>query len=332
MSTEAKKEETPATTTPVNSTPATTEKKETGIKGLFQNPMVMKRVEEILGKRAATFATSVIQIVNSSALLKEADPTSILNAAMVAATLDLPLNNQLGFAWIVPYKENKQDKETGKWNSRVVAQFQIGYRGFIQLAQRTGQYARLNCVPVYENQFKSWNSLTEEMEADFNIEGTGKVVGYCAYFKMLNGFEKTIYWSKERATEHGKTYSKSFGSGPWKDKFDEMAMKSLLRSILGKWGMMSVDIQKAMTTDQAVVKTDTGEEVEYVDHEVIDDNKEVERFLALIADSGDRAEINMYFQGCTPEVQELVKEEYEKRIDYLDQIEDSKGQKKEDKK
>jgi recombination protein RecT len=111
-----------------------------------------------------------------------------------------------------------------------------------------------------------------------------------------------------------------------------MAMKSLLRAILGKWGIMSVDIQKALTTDQAVITDQTGEAVEYIDHEEIDTDKESERFLALIADSADRKEIEMYFQACSDDLKEKVREEYEKRIDYIDQIEDSKEQKKEAKK
>ena len=182
--------------------------KDNSVKALMARPDVIKKFQEILGKKAQTFATSVIQIVNSNELLKNAEPMSILNCAMVAATLDLPLNNQLGFAWIVPYKENKKDKESGQWTTRVVAQFQIGYKGFNQLAQRTGSYQKINAVPVYENQFKSWNVLTEELEGDFTIEGEGKIRGYCAYFRLLNGFDKVVYWPTEKVKKHVNLYRK----------------------------------------------------------------------------------------------------------------------------
>ena len=306
--------------------PATTEKKETGIKAMMQKPQVMKRLEEILGKRAATFATSVMQIVNSSELLKTADPTSIVNAAMVSATLDLPLNNQLGFAWIVPFKENKQDKATGKWTSRYVAQFQIGYKGFNQLALRTGQYHAINAIPVYENQFISWNALTEELKADFTIEGEGKVVGYCAYFRLMNGFEKTAYWSKEKATKHGKKYSKSFDKGPWNDDFDGMAVKTVLKLTLAKWGIMSVDMQKAITTDQAVINDDTGEDVTYVDHEEVDEDKEASRFIQFSNECTELPKLVEAYNKCTPELQTRIEEAYQLRHQELSDMEDEKEQ------
>lgn len=306
---------------------ATTEKKDTGIKGLFQNPSVMKRLEEILGKRASTFTTSVIQIVNSSALLKEADPTSILNAAMVAATLDLPLNNQLGFAWIVPFKENKKDA-AGNWVTRVVAQFQIGYKGFNQLALRTGQYHAINAIPVYKNQFESWNSLTEELKADFTKDGEGEVVGYCAYFRLMNGFEKVAYWSKEKATKHGKKYSKSFAKGPWNDDFDGMAVKTVLKLTLAKWGIMSVDMQKAITTDQAVINDDTGEDVTYVDHEEVDEDKEASRFIQFSNECTELPKLVEAYNKCTPELQTRIEEAYQLRHQELSDIEDSKEQSK----
>ncbi len=257
--------------------------KDNSVKALMSRPDVIQKFQEILGKRASTFATSVIQIVNSNDLLKNADPMSILNCAMVAATLDLPLNNQIGFAWIVPFKKNSKNPD-GSWNSTVVAQFQIGYRGFNQLALRTGQYEAINCIPVYDNQFKSFNSLTETLDADFTIDGTGTVVGYCAYFRLLNGFEKTVYWSRKKAEEHGKKYSKSFTSGPWKDDFDSMAVKTVLKNTLAKWGILSVEMQKAITVDQGVINDESGEDVTYIDNEPVDLNKEIEGAEVLIGD------------------------------------------------
>ena len=263
--------------------------KDNSVKALMARPDVIKKFQEILGKKAQTFATSVIQIVNSNELLKNAEPMSILNCAMVAATLDLPLNNQLGFAWIVPYKENKKDKESGQWTTRVVAQFQIGYKGFNQLAQRTGSYQKINAVPVYENQFKSWNVLTEELEGDFTIEGEGKIRGYCAYFRLLNGFDKVVYWPTEKVKKHGQTYSKSYKTGKWSDgkegdDFDSMALKTVLKNTLSKWGPLSVEMQKAITVDQGLINDEDGTDVTYIDNQPVDLNKEIEGAEQLIED------------------------------------------------
>jgi recombination protein RecT len=221
------------------------------IKLFFERDSVKSKFAEMLGKRAPQFITSVLQIATSSDKLQKADPISIYNAAAVAATLDLLLNNNLGFAWIVAYGS--------------AAQFQMGWKGYVQLAQRSGQYLKLNVVEVYESQFKSWNSLTEELKADFEAEPSGKVVGYCAYFKLINGFEKVVYWSKDKVNAHGKKYSKSFSFGPWKDEFDKMAKKTVLKNMLSTWGILSIEMQKAMVFDQAVIEDVEAEEVKYPD-------------------------------------------------------------------
>lgn len=226
-------------------------KKENPIKQFFERDSVKSKFAEMLGKRAPQFITSVLQIATSSDKLQKADPLSIYNSAAVAATLDLPLNNNLGFAWIVAYGS--------------AAQFQMGWKGYVQLAQRSGQYLKLNVVEVYESQFKGWNSLTEELDADFKAEPSGKVVGYCAYFKLINGFEKVVYWSVDKVTKHGKKYSKSFSFGPWKDEFDKMAKKTVLKNMLSTWGILSIEMQKAMVFDQAVINDAETEDVQYVD-------------------------------------------------------------------
>ncbi|MFN7611204.1 MAG: recombinase RecT, partial [bacterium] len=247
-------------------------------KEFFAQDSVQKKFQELLGKRAPQFITSVLQIVTNNNLLAKADAASIYNCAATAAVLDLPLNNSLGKAWIVPY--------SGK------AQFQIGYKGLIELAQRTGQYLRINVVEVYENQFKSWNALTEVLDAEMSIVGTGKIVGYCAYFKMLNGFEKFDYWPIEKVVAHGKRFSKSFNTGPWKDDFDKMAKKTVLKNTLSTWGMLSVEMQTAMVVDQAIIKNDTGSDVEYIDVTGTDIDKEVERAQLMLADCTTIDEVN----------------------------------------
>lgn len=226
------------------------------VKNIFEREGVKSRIQEMLGNKASGFITSVLQVTSNNTLLSKADPMSVYNAAMMAAALDLPINQNLGFAWIVPYGNQ--------------AQFQIGWKGIVQLAQRTGQYQRLNVIEVYENQYKSFNALTEELDADFTIDGSGKVVGYVAYFRLNNGFEKTVFWSRSKAEAHGKRFSKTFNSGPWKTDFDEMAKKTVLKQTITKWGILSIEMQTAQKVDQSVVKDYETEEVEYIDNQTED--------------------------------------------------------------
>lgn len=223
------------------------------VKGIFERDTIKKKIQEMIGNKAPGFITSVLQATSSNQLLQKADPMTIYNAAMIAATLDLPINPNLGFAYIVPYKGQ--------------AAFQMGYRGYIQLAQRTGQYRSINMVKIHENQFKSFNALTEELECDFTVQGSGKVVGYAAYFSLVNGFSKTTFWTTEQVTDHAKRFSQSFNSAssPWKTDFDAMAMKTVLKNTLAKWGILSVEMQMAQRVDQAVIHDEKAETVTYPD-------------------------------------------------------------------
>lgn len=236
------------------------------IKGYFAKDGVQKKFQELLGKKSTGFITSVMQVVNSNNLLSVATPESVYNSAAMAATLDLPINNNLGFAWIVPYKENKKDAQ-GNWISKSVAQFQMGWKGYVQLAQRTGQYKAINVIEVYENQFKTYDRLTEELDADFKLVGKGSIVGYVAYFKLINGFEKTSYWSIEEVNAHGAKFSKTFSSntGVWKENFNAMAKKTVLKNTLSKWGILSIEMQQATIVDQAVINDSETLDVDYVD-------------------------------------------------------------------
>lgn len=241
------------------------------IKNLFGRDEVRNKFQEMLGKRAPSFITSVLQIVASNNLLAKADPHSVYHSAAVAATLDLPLNNNLGFAYIVPY--NESFKEGDQWRTRQVAQFQMGYKGFIQLAQRTGQFKTLNAIDVREGEIKREDKLTGEIEfawiQDEEIRLTKKVVGFVSYFKLINGFEKMFYMSVKKLNEHGIRYSQTFkkGKGRWVDDFDAMALKTVIKLNLSKYAPLSVDMQKAITFDQAVVKDVDTQDVTYVDNE-----------------------------------------------------------------
>ena len=276
-----------------NQTPA---KIENTIKTFFEKPAVKNRFAEMLGKRSNQFISSVLQITANNSMLKNADPISVYNSALMAATLDLPINQNLGFAWIVPY---------GK-----AAQFQLGVKGLVQLAQRSGQYLNINVIEVYENQFISFNTLTENLTANFDLPGEGKIIGYAAYFKLINGFEKTCFWTTEKVIQHGKKYSKSFNNGPWKNEFDAMAKKTVLKSTLSKWGILSIEMQTAVKIDQAVINDDQGNDVTYVDHEEIKANPEIERLKALIESSETIEELEVYSSSIPEELNQLFQEKY----------------------
>lgn len=237
-----------------NQTQAPAENKPASLKSMLSQDNVKKRFEEILGEKASGFISSVINTVGQNKLLQTADPNSIIMASAMAATLDLPINQNLGFAWIVPYK--------GK------AQFQLGWKGFIQLALRTGQYSNINVIPVRAGQIKSVNPLKENYEFDFENE-TGEIVGYAAYFRLVTGFEKTVYWNVGKVREHAQRYSKSFKDGPWQTHFHEMAMKTVLKNTISQYGIMSIEMQKAVVVDQAAIKDEQGTP-EYVDNNETD--------------------------------------------------------------
>lgn len=224
--------------------------------------------------------TSVLQIVASNNLLTKADPASIYQAAAVAATLDLPLNNNLGFAYIVPYNNRQPDGTT-----KTVAQFQMGYKGFIQLAQRSGQFKSIYAAPIFDGQIVSENPL-EGYEFDFTRK-SDIIVGYAAKFKLLNGYEATFFMTIDQLEKHGQKYSKTFTNkgGLWKTDFDSMASKTVLKLLLSKFAPLSIDMQRAVITDQALINDADTTDVTYIDNDdpVID--KESERVALMIQDA-----------------------------------------------
>lgn len=203
-------------------------------KDFFNAPAVKARFQEVLKGKENEFVASLLSVVSNNNLLAKASNQSIMTAAMKAAVLNLPIEPSLGQAYIVPYGRE--------------AQFQLGYKGLIQLAQRSGKYKSINSGVVYKSQFISYNPLFEELEIDFT-KTQDEVVGYFAAFKLLNGFEKVTYWTKEQATAHGKRFSKTFSNGPWKSDFDAMAQKTLLKQIISKYGPLSIEMEKAIVAD-----------------------------------------------------------------------------------
>lgn len=236
-------------------------------KDLFSKDSVKAKFQEMLGQKAQGFITSVLQIVSSNTKLTNADPMSIYNAAAIAATLDLPLNNNLGFAYIVPYNQKYQD-ENGQWKSKQVAQFQMGYKGFIQLSLRSGQFKKISATPIYQGQLVAENPLLGNTY-DFSKKTSDIIVGYASYFSLVNGFEKDFYMPVEKVSAHGKRYSKTFdnSNGRWKEDFDGMAMKTVTKLLLSRYAPMSIEMQRAVVTDQAVINNVETEDVTYVDNQ-----------------------------------------------------------------
>ena len=223
--------------------------KPNSVKGLLDSPVVKNKFKDLLKNKAAQFTSSLITLVNNDSYLSDADPMSIITGAMQAAQLDLPLEKQFGFAYLVPFNT----KEGNRWVKK--AQFVLGYRGYIQLAMRSGQYRSINVGTIYEGQLKGWNPLTEELEFDPEAKESDEVVGYFGYFKMLNGFEKTVFWTKENVEQHrinnSKNRDKMALTGVWASNYDAMAQKTVLRNLLSKWGILSIEMQKAILTDES---------------------------------------------------------------------------------
>ena len=230
-----------------------------GLKALMSQDAIQKKFKEVLKDKAPGFTSSVLSLVNNDKALAEAEPMSILTGAMVAATLDLPLDKNLGYAYIIPFKEKQPN---GAYIQK--GQFILGYKGYIQLAQRSGRYKALNVTNVYEGELVSWHRLEEELVLDYDNKKSDVVIGYCARFELLNGYEKTVYWSKEEVVAHEKKHRKgNYQSAVWKNNFDEMAQKTVLKNMLSKWGILSIEMQRAnMADDRSVEFDETGNMVD----------------------------------------------------------------------
>lgn len=237
-------------------TTAIVEKQKKGSITIFDRADVLEKFEKVLGSRTTQFITSVLSVISQNATLKDAEPTSVYMAALTAATLDLPINPNLGFAYIIPYYAG----------GKQVAQFQMWYKGFIQLAQRSGQFRTISASPVREGQIVSEDPLTGYV-FDWTKKDSKEIVGYASFFRLTNGFEKTMYMSKEELEAHGKEFSKNYGkdSSLWKKDFDSMATKTVIKLLLSKYAPLSISMQNAIVYDQWVIRPDG---VDYVDNSV----------------------------------------------------------------
>lgn len=208
---------------------------------ILDGEKMRSRFDELLGKRAPQFISSVVSLVNADKNMQMAffeTPMSVVQAALKAATFDLPVDQNLGYAYIVPFK-NK---------GKMTANFILGWKGMHQLALRTGSYKTINVVDIREGELKSYNRLTEEVEIDFEEDEdkreTLPVIGYVGYYRLVNGAEKTIYMTIKQIENHEKKFRKGdyMGKG-WRDDWDAMARKTVYRKLIGRWGVMSIDYQ-----------------------------------------------------------------------------------------
>ena len=214
-------------------------------------------------QRASRFVAAITSAVVTNPDLSECDASTIISAGFLGESLNLSPSPQLGQYYLVPFNDKK--------HNRRVAQFQLGYKGYIQLAIRSGQYKKLNVLPIKEGELISFNPLDEEIEVklieDEEERENAATIGYYAMFEYINGFKKAIYWSKEKMESHAEKYSKGYqkrsGYTFWEKDFDGMACKTMLRQLISKWGIMSIEMEKAVTNDMAVINEQG--EAEYVE-------------------------------------------------------------------
>ena len=240
-----------------------------GITAYLTNEAVKNQINNVVGGKDGTkFISAVVSAVNNNPALQECTNQSILSAALLGESLKLSPSPQLGQYYMVPFK----DKERGK-----VAQFQLGYKGYIQLAIRSGQYKKLNVLAIKEGELIRFNPLEEEIEVrlieDEEARENAPTIGYYAMFEYTNGFKKAMYWSKKKMEAHAMKYSMGYrakkGYTFWEKDFDGMAYKTMLRQLISKWGIMSIDMQSAIDADMAVINADGTKE--YVDNAPEDD-------------------------------------------------------------
>ena len=236
----------------------------------IKSDLYKKLINDTLGdsKVAMRFVADGSTLVANNSGLQDCDPKTVLSAALMAQSLDLPLAPTLGFSYIIPYKNTKKDPVTKEQYQIYEATFQAGWRAWVQLAIRTGAYKKIGVKPVHEGEVVGQDEFGDEV-IKFDHQFDDKpIVGYYAYFELVTGFKKTIYWTKEQCEKHGKRYSpeyRMYGTGKWKEMFDEMALKTVLKQLISKWGIMSVQLQTMVQADQAVVRD--GGQYDYIENQ-----------------------------------------------------------------
>jgi recombination protein RecT len=234
------------------------------IKEYLDNDVVKNRIKSLLQNRASTFIVSLLASVNTNPSLAECEPSSIFNAAMKAVGLNLPIDPGLGYAYLVPYR----DKNAGGIKK---AQFQIGAKGYIQIAQRCGLLKTVNVTDVREGERGDIDRMTGEAPFTWVKDEVERnklpIIGHLAFIRLNNGFEKSLYMSTEEIRKHGNKYSQSFKlkTGQWIDDFDSMARKTVLKLLIARWAPTNIELQTALQIDQAVIEDDGN--YKYVDNQ-----------------------------------------------------------------
>lgn len=256
----------------------------TEISKYLKQDNIMQQLSETLGRNSAPLVTSALTAIANNYQLKDATPVSVLTALMKAAALNLTVDPNLGFAYLVPYKRNF--KENGQWVNVTEAQLQIGYKGLVQLALRSGQIKSVNTGTIYESEFKGYNKITGEFTIDETIipdEDKDEVAGYFAYVQLVNGGEVKQFSRKKQIEHFAKKYSKAYSydldnnkkSSPWSTEFNAMAEKTVLKQVL-KFVPMSLEMQEAVSVDENDMKW-----AKRVDEETgleIPDQQQIENF------------------------------------------------------
>lgn len=247
------------------------------VNSMLDRDGMRKRFDELLGKRTPQFVSSIVSMVNADKNLQQAfyeSPMTVIQASLKAAMFDLPIDQSLGYAYIVPFKNYKKDLGTKKME----ATFILGWKGMHQLALRTGAYKTINVVDVREGELKSYNRLTEEVKIDFIEDEDARdalpVIGYVGYYRLVNGAEKTVYMSTKAIAAHEKKFRKGeFQGKGWRDDWDAMARKTVYRILIGKWGVMSIDYQTRGEGEQLAdaIAADIQEE-EMIEGAVVDES------------------------------------------------------------
>ena len=253
----------------VNNSLANRQQGRLGIAAYLSQDAVKNKINEVIGgKDGQRFISAIVSATTANPALQECSNGSILSAAILGESLKLSPSPQLGQYYLVPFK----DKEKGK-----VAQFQLGYKGYIQLAIRSGQYKKLNVLGIKEGELIRFDPLNEEIEVqlieDEDAREATETVGYYAMFEYTNGFKKAMYWSKKKMEAHALKYSQGYAADKrkgtswtfWSKDFDGMAYKTMLRQLISKWGIMSIEMQSAIDADMAVINDDGTKD--YVDNQ-----------------------------------------------------------------
>lgn len=242
-----------------------------GMAAYLTQDAVKQQINNIVGgKNGTRFITSIVSAVQTNPALQECTNQSILSAALLGETLNLSPSPQLSYFYMVPFNDTKRGCK--------VAQFQIGYKGLIQLAIRSGQYKKINVLSIKKGELEYFDPLNEEIKVklmvdDWDAREQAETIGYYAMFELTNGFQKAMYWSKEQMEHHAITYSQGYkakkGYTFWEKSFDRMAEKTMLKQLLSRWGIMSTELQQAIDADEAVINEDGS--MNYVEtEEVID--------------------------------------------------------------